>query len=105
MGRKAFAPEQIINRLLEAEVHLSQGDSGACSTELFIRLIKRSWKYKTRSGDNPGKAVGIVGSRRPARLSVQSVITKLELSVRLIKNRGCSDGNCGLPGRIMGRFL
>ena len=38
MGRKAFAPEQIINKLREAEVPLSQGDSGACSTELFIRL-------------------------------------------------------------------
>ena len=37
MGRKAFAPEQIINKLREAEVHLSQGDSvGEASRKLGI---------------------------------------------------------------------
>jgi len=28
MGRRAFAPEQIINKLREPEVHLSQEDRG-----------------------------------------------------------------------------
>jgi hypothetical protein len=27
MGRRAFTPEQIINKLREAEVHLSQGET------------------------------------------------------------------------------
>ncbi len=37
MGRKAFAPEQIINKLREAEVHLSQGDSvGEASRKLGV---------------------------------------------------------------------
>ncbi len=37
MGRKAFAPEQIINKLREAEVHLSQGDSvGEASKKLGV---------------------------------------------------------------------
>ena len=37
MGRKAFAPEQIINKLREAEVHLSQGDSvGKASRRLGV---------------------------------------------------------------------
>ncbi len=37
MGRRAFAPEQIINKLREAEVHLSQGDSvGEASRKLGV---------------------------------------------------------------------
>jgi len=37
MGRKAFTPEQIINKLREAEVHLSQGDSvGEVSRKLGV---------------------------------------------------------------------
>ena len=37
MGRKLFAPEQIINKLREAEVHLSQGDSvGEASRKLGV---------------------------------------------------------------------
>ena len=37
MGRKVFAPEQIINKLREAEVHLSQGDSvGEASRKLGV---------------------------------------------------------------------
>ncbi len=37
MGRKTFAPEQIINKLREAEVHLSQGDSvGEASRKLGV---------------------------------------------------------------------
>ncbi len=37
MGRKSFAPEQIINKLREAEVHLSQGDSvGEASRKLGV---------------------------------------------------------------------
>ncbi len=37
MCRKAFAPEQIINKLREAEVHLSQGDSvGEASRKLGV---------------------------------------------------------------------
>ncbi len=37
MGRRAFAPEQIINKLREAEVHLSQGDSvGEASRKLAV---------------------------------------------------------------------
>jgi len=37
MGRKAFTPEQIINKLREAEVHLSQGDSvGEASRKLGV---------------------------------------------------------------------
>ena len=43
MGRKAFTPEQIINRLREAEVLLSQGDTvGADGREARNGLIK-SW--------------------------------------------------------------
>jgi hypothetical protein len=38
MGRKAFAPEQIINKLREVEVHLSQGDSVGQGDHLSIRL-------------------------------------------------------------------
>ena len=37
MGRKAFAPEQIINKLREAEVHLSQGNTvGEASRKLGV---------------------------------------------------------------------
>jgi transposase-like protein len=37
MGRRSFAPEQIINKLREAEVHLSQGDSvGEASRKLGV---------------------------------------------------------------------
>lgn len=37
MGRRAFTAEQIINKLREAEVHLSQGDSvGEASRKLAV---------------------------------------------------------------------
>ena len=37
MGRRAFAPEQIINKLREAEVHLSQGDTiGEASRKIGV---------------------------------------------------------------------
>lgn len=37
MGRRAFAPEQIINKLREAEVHLSQGDTiGEASRKIEV---------------------------------------------------------------------
>ena len=37
MGRKAFAPEQIINKLREAKVHLSQGNTvGEASRKLGV---------------------------------------------------------------------
>jgi len=37
MGRRAFTAEQIINKLREAEVHLSQGDSvGEASRKLGV---------------------------------------------------------------------
>ena len=37
MGRKAFTPEQIINKLREAEVHLSQGNTvGEASRKLGV---------------------------------------------------------------------
>ncbi len=37
MGRRAFALEQIINKLREAEVYLSQGDSvGEASRKLGV---------------------------------------------------------------------
>lgn len=37
MGKKAFAPEQIINKLREAEVHLSQGNTvGEASRKLGV---------------------------------------------------------------------
>jgi len=43
MGRKAFAPEQIINKLREAEVLLSQGDTvGESSSSLTLCTSRKS---------------------------------------------------------------
>ena len=45
-----------------------------------------------------------MANRRPARLSVQNAITKMELSVKLIKERCRSDGNPGKAEEIAGIY-
>ena len=58
---------------------------------IVYQVINGLGNIKTCSGDNPGKAEGIVGSRRPARLCVQNAITKFELSVVILQDkRNCS---------------
>ena len=47
MVKKVYTPEQIINKLREAEIHLSQGASiGNHSRQMPIKSSKSSSKYR-----------------------------------------------------------
>jgi hypothetical protein len=57
MTKKTYTPEQIINKLREAEVHLSQGSSiGEASRKIggnradLLPLAQGIWRYAGRAG-------------------------------------------------------
>ena len=46
MDRRTFTPEQIINKLREAEIHLSQGDTvGVARYSIVTELIQMELEY------------------------------------------------------------
>ena len=56
MPKKGYTPEQIINKLREAEIMLSQGNAIACNLQEdrgnrpdLLPLAKRIWRHAGRS--------------------------------------------------------
>ena len=85
MGRKAFAPEQIINKLREAELHLGQGASVAEASKKIGVTEQTYYRWRKEYG-----GMGLEQARRLKELEkensrLKKLVADLSLDKAILK--------------------